>query len=547
MDGETKKLVDYARRFEKAGLNEEWYDCVDWLYKEAKTEALPEVRHFRRIQKMTMKDPRFASTAAALLKKSYILTARDVFEDYIIAMEWNRPAKEQFYLPRQQGLAPVVSALQRLADDELDTLCISMPPGVGKSGTAHFFETWLMGRNPLDAILEGSHSGKVIRADYTELLGMIDPKGDYLWHEIFPERKLVKTDALDLKIHIDKVQKFSSLAFTTTGSENAGAYRAIQLLYVDDLIATDAEALSPERLESKWRAFGIDLMQRMLGEAKMLVIGTRWSCGDPIGRLEAIHEGDNRAFFLNLPACDENGHSYFDYGGKIGLSDEFLARQREVMDEISFNSLYMGRPVEREGLLYEPESLRWYVELPPQAPDGVFAVCDTASGKGDDTVMLVFAQYGNDHYMIDCVCSDALPEITDELLTDCIVRNKVQMARFESNAAGGRTADEVSKKVKARNWECGITKEWTQANKETKIRSNSSWVKSRCLFRSLDDLPRNSEYAKTMRKAMTYSYRGKNKHDDVPDALAQYAIFSESQGVDVQPSIQIFDRRRLGF
>lgn len=547
MDGEQKKLIEAAKKFSAAGMMIEWSKCLEYLYKEVKGEAYPEIARFRRRLNADMKNPRFAEEADVLLKKSYILTARETFEDYIIAMEWNRSPSQQFYLPRRFGLAPVVKEFQRLADDELDLLAVSLPPGVGKSTAAHFFITWLAGRDPLHSILEGSHSGAFVRGVYDEILRMLDPHGDYLWHEIFPERKIVKTDAQDLQIAIDKATRFPTFEFTTTGSANAGRVRAQQLLYCDDLVESIQEALSKERLDTKYSAYTVDLKQRKQGSCKELHIATRWSVYDPIGRLEEQNKDNPRAMFLNVPALNENGESNFDYGGAIGFTTEFYEEMRASMDEISFNALYMGKPVEREGLLYEENSMRWFVTLPPRAPDVVWGVCDTASGRGDDTVMVIFAVYGNDHYLIDCVCSDALPEVTDVLLAECLLRNKVKMCRFESNAAGGRTADDVDKIVKANGWDCGITKQWTQTNKETKIIVNSAWIKSRCLFRDLKDMPKNSEYAKMMRKAMTYSHRGKNKHDDVPDALAQYADFVDGMAVAQLPSIVVFDRRNFGF
>lgn len=61
------------------------------------------------------------------------MTARDVFDDYMIYVEWNREAEKKFWLPRRKILLPVVDSIQSLIDDELDLLTISLPPGSGKS------------------------------------------------------------------------------------------------------------------------------------------------------------------------------------------------------------------------------------------------------------------------------------------------------------------------------------------------------------------------------------------------------------------------------
>lgn len=35
-----------------------------------------------------------------LLKKTYLYTAKEIFADYMIYLEWNRPPQERFFLPR---------------------------------------------------------------------------------------------------------------------------------------------------------------------------------------------------------------------------------------------------------------------------------------------------------------------------------------------------------------------------------------------------------------------------------------------------------------
>ena len=68
-----------------------------------------------------------------LNKEVFIFSAQDYFEDFMFALEWNRPPKERFYMPRRKVLRPLVNALQDLADDKLDELFISQPPRTGKA------------------------------------------------------------------------------------------------------------------------------------------------------------------------------------------------------------------------------------------------------------------------------------------------------------------------------------------------------------------------------------------------------------------------------
>lgn len=52
----------------------------------------------------------------------------------------------------------------------------------------------------------------------------------------------------------------------------------------------------------------------MIGDnVKQIMLGTRWSAYDPIGRMEAEHEDDPRYSFISIPVWDENEVSNFEY------------------------------------------------------------------------------------------------------------------------------------------------------------------------------------------------------------------------------------------
>lgn len=464
------------------------------------------------------------STDIDILRKTYEFGAKTDFEDFCIAHEWD--VQNKLYLPRRMGLKPVVKALQRLKDNELDLLCISLPPGVGKSGTAIYFMNFLAGIDPTHSILGSSHNASFLRGVYDEVLKEITSE-EYAWKDIF-KRTVVRTNALNMKIDIDKMQRFPTLEFASIGAGLAGNYRAQKLLYCDDLIEDGEEALNEERLQKKWAAYTTDLKQRKQGNCAELHIATRWSVRDVIGRLEMQNENNPRAEFINIPALNEKDESNFDYGTTIGFTTEFYHSMRRTMDKWAFASIYMGKPFERDGLLYQKEQLRRYLALPEGDPDAIMAVCDTSDGRGDDTVMPIGYVYGNDHYIVDVVCTDALPEVTDGILATKIVEHKVKACRFESNAAGGRTADKVFELALSKGHKCNITKKYTTANKETKISVNAAWVKEHCLFKDASLFELGSVYDKFLNKLCSYTLKGKNKHDDVPDAMAQYAIFADS-------------------
>lgn len=464
-----------------------------------------------------------------LHKRVLLAAARYDFDSYLLYVEWNREPKKKFYPPRRKVLKQVVDALQELADDKLDLLAVSLPPGSGKTTLAIFYLTWLGGRIPNEPMLTGSHSNSFVRGVYDECLRIFDANGDYLWHDVFPEIQVSNTNAKDCRIDLDKRQRFETLEFTSIGTGNAGLYRAATLLYCDDLVSGIEVALSKERLDKLWETYTTDLRQRKIGDhCKELHIATRWSVHDVIGRLEREYMDSDRAKFIVVPAMDENDESNFDYAYGVGFSTKFYREQRGIMDDVSWRALYMNEPIEREGLVYSPDELRRYFDLPKEDADAVIGICDTKDRGSDYAFLPVAYVYGQDYYIDDCVCDNGLPNIVDARLVEILVRDKVKSCRFESNSAGRRVAEKIQEEVKKKNGITHITTKFTTANKETKIIVNSAWVKEHCLFKDASLYQRKSDYGKMMDMLCSYTVAGKNKHDDVPDGMAMLAEYAQS-------------------
>lgn len=461
-----------------------------------------------------------------LNKKTLLFDAPYDFDAHCRYIEWNRDPDKRFYLPRRFRLHQVAEQLQLLADGKLKLLAVSLPPGVGKTTLAIFFLTWLAGREPDKPILGGSHSNSFLRGVYDECLRIMDPKGEYLWADVFPGVGVTSTNAQDMKIDLGSPKRFTTLEFSSIGSGNAGKVRAEQLLYCDDLVEGIEEALNRERMDKKWNLYATDLRQRKIGDCRELHIATRWSVYDVIGRLEEKYGDDPEAKFIRFPALNENDESNFDYGNHAGFTTKFYHEQREAMDDASWRALYMNEPIEREGLLYSDGELRKYFELPDGEPDAVLAICDTKDKGTDYAFLPVMYQYGQDYYLEDCVCDNGAPEEVEARIVNALVGNKVHMARFESNSAGGRVARDIQKAAKARGSRCHITTRYTSENKETKIIVNSPWVKEHVLFNE-EKIKKDKEYRRMYKFLTSYTMAGKNKHDDVPDGMAMFAIFAQ--------------------
>ncbi len=456
------------------------------------------------------------------------LEAPYLFHSYLLYLEKNRVEKDKFYFPKMEQLNKhgLIQAMQDLEDDRLDYLSISMPPGTQKTTLEKFFASWIIGKHPSDYSLFFSHSSDITRMFYDGVLD-ITTSDEYLWSDIFPDVKLRDTNAKAEKLDFGKYKPFYSLQCTSVGSKNSGKVRCNRYLYCDDLIGGIEEALNKARLDSLWNIYSVDARQRKLNEqVKEIHIATRWSVHDVIGRLKSLYEGSDRVRFIAVPDIDpETGESNFNYKYN-GMSAKFFNDQALAMDDISYRCLYKNEPIEREGLLYHEDDLRRYTTLPSREPDAIIGVCDTKSKGVDYMVLPCFYQYDDDFYMVDCICDDSSDfGMQHERLSNLIVDHNMQQCEFESNAGGDRLAHEVSQIVDKKGGRCNITTKATETNKETRIIVNSDWIKRHCLFKMKDDYTPKSDYRRFMGQMLSYSVAGKNKNDDVPDCLANFALF----------------------
>lgn len=392
-----------------------------------------------------------------------------------------------------------------------------------------FFMSFLMGNRPLVANVMSGHSDKLTEPFFRELLNIFTDTNTYNWHDIFPDVVLKGTSAKNETIDLNTNKRFPSFTARAVEGTLTGAVEIGKggLLYLDDLVKDLEESMSPDRLQKKYDAYLNQLKDRKKDGAKELMVGTRWNVLDPIGRVQQQYADNPRYRFRVMPALNEDGESNFDYLYGLGFSTEYYLDMKDSIDDATWCAKYMGDPYIREGVIFPKESLKRYFEIPSEEPDAIWAVCDPAQGGGDQTVLPIFYQYGDEHYLVDIVCSDALPDVTDELCADKLVFYKVRRCQYESNAAGTRTATNVQDKVKSKGGITKITTRHNQKNKVTRIISNSTWVKEHILFKDDSVIEKGSDYAKALRLLTMYAATGHvREKDDVPDVLSQYADFA---------------------
>ena len=471
-----------------------------------------------------------------LLDKYYeillIEAQNKIVDSFFRYIEKKREPKERFYIPRRRQFLKIglVDALQGMIDDKYDILCISLPPGTGKTTIEKFFHSAVIGWYTSGYNLFYSHSGDITRMYYDGMYDIVTNEDEYTWNEIFPDLKVTSTNAKLEQFNVGKYKPFQSVQCTSVGSKNAGKVRANKFLLVDDMIGGIEEALNPIYLDKLWGKYAVDARQRKIPDedgnpCKEIHIATRWSVRDVIGRIIQAYEGNKRVKVISVPDIDpKTGESNFnfEFGGYTVKDFEDI---QLLMDEISYRCLYKQDPIEREALLFPEDKIRRYLNLPHGEPDIITGQCDT-KGKGTDYFVLpVLQKYGEDYYCVDCVCDNTADyEEQYRNAAGVLVNNKVQECEFERNAGGDRVAMEVNKRVESVGWICNITDVPTETNKEARIFQCSNWILQHVIFKDSSLYKPNEPYGVMMSLLKQYSVSGKKQLDDVPDVFSNFAL-----------------------
>ena len=186
---------------------------------------------------------------------------RYLLDSYCIYIEKDRKPEERFYQPRRKTLSKVVDICQELEDDKLDEAFVHMPARVGKTQIITLAMAWHCCRNMENSNLYCSYKEDA-GGSFLDGVKEICTDPIYKHMDIFPETKIVSTDAKANTIDLGRKKKYKSLSGKGLTSGLNGLYDANGWLVADDVLEGIQDVLNPVILERKQQIFDNNLMKR---------------------------------------------------------------------------------------------------------------------------------------------------------------------------------------------------------------------------------------------------------------------------------------------
>jgi len=432
--------------------------------------------------------------------------------------EYCRLKAPDFYKPDRTYLHEFADALQDFLEDEHKVLVVNMPPRHGKSRTVGNFVEWALGKDQSRKIMTGSYN-ETLSTNFSKNVrnAISEVKADrdrIVYSDVFPGVRIQYGDGA---MNMWSLEKGYNNYLATSPTGTATGFGA-DLIIIDDLIKSAAEANNADVLEKHWNWFTDTMLSRLEEGGKIIIVMTRWHSLDLAGRVIDAY-GDSARVLL-YKAVQEDGSMLCP---EILSRESYESKAAQSSQEI-VEANYQQAPIDIKGRLYM--SFKTYEELPKDGNGNLLCSAvrnytDTADTGGDYLCSINYVEYNGEAYIINVLYTKAGMEITEPATAEMLLRDNVNIADIESNNGGRGFARNVERLL----WEeyqsrhCVIRPFYQSKNKISRILSNSTWVMNHIYF-PVNWRDRWPEYYRAM---VLYQREGKNAHDDAPDATTGIA------------------------
>ncbi len=382
-----------------------------------------------------------------------------------------------------------------------------MPPRHGKSELAsRRFPAWYIGRNPTKQIICASYNSDLATDFGREVRNIV---GSEDFSTIFKGVTLAEDAKAANRWNTNKGGYYLA-AGVGGGITGKGA----DIFLIDDPLKDREEADSEIIRDKVWDWYTSTAYTRLMPNASIVIIQTRWHDDDLSGRLlDNMEKGEGDKWeVLTLPAINEQGQALWAEWYNI----EALNGIKRVLGSRDWNSLYQQNPVPDEGEFFKRDWFKWYSRknLPKELKTyGASDYAVTADG-GDYTEHGVFGVDENDDlYIIDWWYGQTSSEIwMNELM---------RLAKMYKPLAWAEESGQITKSlgpfIDKRQQEDGnyfYRKQYSSSkDKPTRAQSFRGRAAQGKIY-----LPRNTEWADRLLHQLIRFPAG--KHDDAVDTCS---------------------------
>lgn len=411
-----------------------------------------------------------------------------------------------FYRDDRPYLKDMCYQLQSFYESTEKVLVINLPPRHGKSRTATLFCQWLFGENPLLKVMTGSYNETLSTTFAKQVRDAIleeKSEGILSYCDIFPNTQIKHGESSASKWALQGSQQTSYLATSPKGTATGFG---CNVMIIDDLIKSSAEAFNENTLESHIDWFNNTMLSRTENGFKLIIIMTRWATNDLAGYILRSYKNVRH---INYKAVQDDGTMLCD---SILSAEDYEFKTKSMAKEIVLAN-YQQEPIDVKGRLYTQfKTYSKRVEY-----KYILNYTDTADTGSDFLCSINYGMtFDGDYHILDILYTNEPMEVTEPATAKMLNKDNVGCAIIESNNGGRSFARNVKSELKKlNNTHCNVQWFHQSQNKEARIFSNSASVMANVYYPEnwVDKFP---EFAEAM---MRYQREGKNLHDDAPDAV----------------------------
>jgi len=281
----------------------------------------------------------------------------------------------------------MADAFNRVAEGKLKRLIIDMPPRFTKSEfSSWLLPSWFLGKFPTKQIIQVSNTeslasgfGRRVR-NLIGGEGELNEQGETPYQELFPGLALAKDSQAAAEWHTNKGGRYFAV-----GVNGKVTGKGADIAIVDDphseQEAKQAET-NPEIFDNVYEWYTSGIRQRLQPGGAIIVVMTRWSKRDLVGKLVARMEDDIRSGrkegsfdeweIIELPAILDEGLPTERSMWPGFWSLEELQATRNALPVSKWAAQYQQQPTSSEGAIIKKEYWRtWGEDTPADRENGV--------------------------------------------------------------------------------------------------------------------------------------------------------------------------------